>query len=99
MTQANKLQPNILLKLVGYLKSSENEYLPWHVFIDCLAYFKQIIKTTALAESLEDYLKDIVKPTYFKLTWLDNPKDSRLTRYYLDLLTLKINISLFWNFI
>ena len=81
MAKSGKVSPSLPLRVASYLKSNENEYLPWTTFFNSLIHLKKILKTTELLDSLDNYLLDIVKPIYYKLTWNNNSQESYLTKY------------------
>ena len=80
LAQANKLNSSLPLKLAQYLKSNENEYLPWYSFTASLEFFSKIFKTTSLKYDFDQYVFQLVKPIYFRLMWQNQPNDDPLTR-------------------
>ncbi len=80
LAQANRLDPILPLKLVEYMKSGENDYLPWHSLLSSLPFYQKIFKTNELKYDFDQYLQRLIKPIYFKLTWQNSPNDSPLTK-------------------
>ena len=80
LAQNNKIDPTWPLKIIGYLKLNDCEYLLWDtLFTHSLSFYQKIFKTTELKYNFDEYLLDLIKPIYFNLTWLDSPNDKRLT--------------------
>jgi hypothetical protein len=80
LSQANKVRPTKPFELVRHMVN-ENEYIPWSALLDRLSFYVDIIESTEVYGNLREYLIEVIKPIYSRLTWDDKPTDSWLTRY------------------
>lgn len=80
LAQANKIRATKPFEIVRYIVN-EDEYLPWSALLDRLAFYINIIESTEVFGELRQYLIDLIKPVYSKLTWENKATDSWLTRY------------------
>lgn len=79
LSQANKVDTNKPFELIKYL-SNENEYLPWYSFLSRVDFYMDMIGSSEIYGDFRDYILDLVRPIYFKLTWYDDKTDDWLTR-------------------
>ena len=79
LAQADKISSTKPFELTKFL-INENEYLPWNTFINRISFYVNMLDTTELYQDFESYLLDLVKPTYFQLTWANRESDSWVTK-------------------
>lgn len=78
LAQANKIRPTKPFELSSYM-ANEDEHLPWSVLIDRLSFYINVIQSTEVYGELRNYLIDLIRPVYSRLTWESKQTDSWLT--------------------
>lgn len=79
LAQANKIRPTRPFELAEYMVN-EDEHLPWSALIDRLSFYINLIESTEVYGELRNYLIELIRPIYSRLTWDNKPTDSWLTR-------------------
>lgn len=79
LAEANKINATKPFDIIKYI-SLEDEFLPWNVLLDRFQFFIDLIEATEIYGNLREYLIELVKPLYLKLTWNENENDSWLNR-------------------
>jgi hypothetical protein len=79
LAESNKISPTKPFEIIKYMPL-EDEYLPWSVLLDRLQFFIDLIEATEVYGNLRDYLIELIKPLYLKLTWSSSQNESWLNR-------------------
>lgn len=80
LSQGDKISSIKPFGLIKFLPN-ENEYLPWNTFINRVSFYIDMLESTEIYGEFENYLLDLVKPVYRKLSWINEETDSWLTKY------------------
>ena len=81
LAEANKITVTKPFEMIKYIRT-ETEYLPWDVLLSRLGFFINLFEATEIYGNLREFLIELVKPIYKKLTWSDSQTDSWLDRYF-----------------
>lgn len=79
LAQANKIRATKPFELIQFVVN-EDAYVTWSALLDRLGFYINVIESTEVYGELRNYLIQLIRPIYSKLTWESKSTDSWLTR-------------------
>ena len=70
-TEAGYFDKPIAFDLSTYL-AHEFDFLPWSAFISRIKFYTDLFESTSNFRPIQAFLRDLVKPYYTKLGWIEN---------------------------
>ena len=71
LTEAGYFDKPIAFDLSTYLLN-EFDFLPWSTFFCRIKFYTNLFESTSSYRSVQDFLRNLVKPYYTKLGWTEN---------------------------
>ncbi|KAF5302440.1 hypothetical protein FQR65_LT08529 [Abscondita terminalis] len=77
LSKIGMLNYSTAFEIAKYLKHNETNLIPWHSFFNSLKTTSHIMQRTKYYGVFEDYILDLIKPTFEKLGHIELPHESQ----------------------